>query len=94
VLAIECGEGVAALLARAGGLRQWGKRRWARRSAVAIVTEAVATDMNSVLSAAASAGMAGVAVVGRSPQELAHASNAAKRFGLFLVAAPREASAS
>ncbi len=94
VLAIECGEGVAALLARAGGLRQWGKRRWARRSAVAIVTEAVAADMTSVLSAAASAGMAGVAVVGRSPAELAHASAAAKRFGLFLIAAPREARAS
>ncbi|MCK9911892.1 UDP-2,3-diacylglucosamine diphosphatase LpxI, partial [Microbacteriaceae bacterium K1510] len=31
VLAIECGEGVAGLIARAGALRQWGRRRWAKR---------------------------------------------------------------
>lgn len=93
VLAIECGEGVAALLARAGALRQWGRRRWARRSAVAVVSEAVAADIASVLAAAAAANFAGVAVVGRSPDELAHGIEAAERLGLFLIAAPRQGSA-
>lgn len=87
VLAIECGEGIAALIARSGSLRQWGRRRWSRRSAVAIVSEAVAADLVSVISAAASAHLAGLAVLGRTPEELAHGVELADRHGLFLIAA-------
>jgi hypothetical protein len=57
------------------------------------VSEAVAADIASVLAAAAAANFAGVAVVGRSPDELAHGIEAAERLGLFLIAAPRQGSA-
>ena len=73
VLAIECGEGIAALIARSGSLRHWGRRRWARRSAVAVVSEAVAADLAAVISSAAAAHLAGIAVVG------AHAGRAGAR---------------
>ncbi len=88
VLSIECGEGIAALIARSGSLRQWGRRRWARRSAVAVVSEAVAADLVSVISAAASAHLAGIAVLGSTPNELAHGIELADRHGLFLIATP------
>ncbi len=92
VLAIECGEGIAALIARAGSLRQWGKRRWSRPSAIAVVSAAVAPDIAAVLDAASVAHLAGVAVVGRSPDELAQGIEAAERHGLFFIAAPRQGS--
>jgi len=88
VLGVECGEGVAALIARAGALRQWGRRRWRGRSAIAVVSEAVAGDLASVMAAAAAAHLAGIAVVGRSPSELAHGMEPAERYKLFLLAAP------
>lgn len=88
VLCIECGEGIASLIARSGSLRQWGRHRWARRSAVAVVSEAVAADLNSVISAAAAAHLAGIAVLGRKPAELADGIALADRNGLFLIAAP------
>ena len=88
VLCIECGEGIASLIARSGSLRQWGRRRWARRSAVAVVSEAVAADLASVISAAAAAHLAGIAVIGRTPGDLAHGIALADRNGLFLIAAP------
>ncbi len=92
-LALECGEGIAALIARAGSLRQWGRRRWSRPSAIAIVSEAGAGDIQSILAAAAAAHLAGVAVVGRSPDALAHGIDTAERYGLFLIAAPRQEAA-
>lgn len=88
VLAIESGEGIAALLSRAGALRQWGRRRYARRSAVAILSESAASGIVSIAEAAAAAHFAGIAVVGRTPDELAHGIEAAERLGLFLIAAP------
>jgi len=88
VLAVECGEGIAALIARSGALRQWGRRRWARRSAVAVVSSAVAADLASVISAASSAQLAGVAVVGGTADALAHGIELADKHGLFLLAAP------
>ena len=88
VLSIECGEGIAMLIARSGSLRQWGRRRWARRSAVAVVSEAVAADLASVISAAAAAHLAGIAVLGRTPDELVHGIELADRHGLFLIATP------
>jgi DUF1009 family protein len=90
VLAIECGEGVAALIARAGNLRQWGRRRWAKRSAIAVISQAAAGDIASVIAAASAAHLAGVAVVGRTPNELAHGIEAAERFKQFLIAAPQK----
>jgi DUF1009 family protein len=90
VLAIECGEGVAALIARAGNLRQWGRRRWAKRSAIAVISQAAAGDIASVIAAASAAHLAGVAVVGRTPDELAHGIEAAERFKQFLIAAPQK----
>jgi len=89
VLAIESGEGVAGLIARAGGLRQWGRRRWAGRSAMAVVSQAVAADIASVLAAGAAAHLAGVAVAGCSPAELAHGIATAERYKMFLIAAPQ-----
>ena len=51
--------------------------------------EAVAADlMTSVISAAAAAHLAGVAVVGRTPTDLAHGASLADRNGLFRIAAP------
>lgn len=87
VLAIECGEGIAALIARAGGLRQWGRRRWGGRRGVAVVSTAASGDLCSVLSAAATAHLAGVAVLAQHPQSLVHAVAEADRYGLFLLAA-------
>ena len=89
VLSIECGEGIAALIARSGNLRQWGRRRWSRRSAVAVVSGEAAPDLASVVAAAAAAQFAGIAVLGRSPDDLAHGIEAADRHGLFLIAAPQ-----
>lgn len=88
VLAIECGEGIASLIARSGSLHQWGRRHWGRRAAVAVVSGAVAADLNSVISAAAAAHLAGIAVLGRSADELAHGVALADRHRLFLIAAP------
>jgi DUF1009 family protein len=89
VLSIECREGIAALIARSGNLRQWGRGRWGRRSAVAVVSGAVAPDLGSVVAAAAAAQLAGIAMIGRSPDDLAHGIEAADRHGLFLIAAPQ-----
>lgn len=94
VLAIESDEGVAALIARAGNLRQWGRRRWSKRSAMVVVSSVVAADIVSVLTAAAAAHMAGVAVAGCSMIDLAHGIETAERHKLFLIAAPRQDSAS
>lgn len=86
VLAVECGEGVAALIARAGNLRQWGRRGSRHRSAMAVVSEAAAADLESVIAAAAAAHLAGVAVLGQPAGGAAHGVGAANRYGLFLLA--------
>lgn len=87
VLAIECGEGIAALIARSGRLRQWGRRRWSRRSAMVVVSEA-AGDLVPVVEAAAAARLAGVVAIERNPQELQAAGAAARRYGVALVPWP------
>jgi len=84
VLAVESGEGAAALLARAGGLRQWGRRRRGR-SGVAVLGENA--DLVPLVGTAAAAGLAGLAVVGHPPPAHARAAaEAADRLGLFLAA--------
>ncbi len=85
VLAVESGEGAAAVLSRAGGLRQWGRRRLSRRSGVAVLS--VEGDLPSLVSAAAEVGLAGLAVVGHPPPARERAAaEAADRLGLFLAA--------
>ncbi len=51
------------------------------------VDAAVAADLASVISAAAAAHLAGIAVIGRTPGDLAHGIAFADRNGLFLIAA-------
>ncbi len=85
VLALESGEGVEALLARAAGLRQWGRRRLSRRSGVAVLS--ASADLAQVIPAAAAAGLAGLAVAGHPrPARERAAAEAADRLGLFLAA--------
>jgi UDP-2,3-diacylglucosamine hydrolase len=84
VLAVESGEGAAVLLARAAGLRQWGKHRLARRSGVGVLDGEA--DLAHVMVAAAAAGLAGLAVVGHlPPARVRAAADVADRLGLFLA---------
>jgi hypothetical protein len=84
VLAVECTQSVEALFADARGMRQWGRRR-SRRSGVAVLGQA--SDLQpSLVNAAATAGLAGLALVGQPPAA-AHAAIAeADRLGLAVVA--------
>ncbi len=85
VLAVESGEGAAAVLARAGGQRQWGRRRLRRRSGVGVVDKD--GDLASLVTVADAAGLAGLAVVGHPPPAAAQAAvEVADRLGLFLAA--------
>jgi DUF1009 family protein len=84
VLAVESGEGAAAALARAGGLRQWGRRRAARPSGVAVVSDPA--DVAAGVAGASAAGLAGLALVGHPAAALGHAAPEADRHGLFLAA--------
>jgi UDP-2,3-diacylglucosamine hydrolase len=89
IIAVQAAEDVAALLARVGGLRQWGIDR-KRRLGVLVrrleAEEAVAA-IDLMLGQAAAQGLAGVAVTG-SPEMLEPYGNAARvadAHGLFLV---------
>jgi UDP-2,3-diacylglucosamine hydrolase len=85
VLAVECGEGAEAVFARAGGLRQWGRKRSKRRSGVGVVENH--GDLPSLVTVAETAGLAGLAVVGHLPPAAAQAAvEVADRLGLFLAA--------
>jgi len=103
VLAVEGGEGIAALLERAGSLRQWGRRRWARSSGVAVLREAA--DLVPSIADAAAAGLAGLVAIGvplaaPAPEDVANndddnndRAKDADRLGLFMAAlTPPEAS--
>ncbi len=87
VLSVEAGEGLAAMLGRAEGLRQWGGHRWRRRRGVAVVARV--TDLDAtVIAAAQAAGLEGIAVLaGAEPcdawDELVAV---ARKAGLFLAA--------
>lgn len=91
VLAVECGEGVAALLQRAGSLRQWGRRRWGRASGVAVLRSSA--ELEPTIADAAAARLAGVVLLEMPGPEADYsfAAKDAERLGLFLAAlAPRE----
>lgn len=60
VLAVEAGEGTAAVLSRAAGLRQWGSHRRRARAGVTVLARADDIDQQTV-TAAAQAGLAGIA---------------------------------
>ena len=83
VLCVETGEGPAAAIARAGGLRQWGARG---RRGVAVLARAADADARAV--AAAAAGLAalvlapGAAACALGPD----AHEAARRHGLAIAA--------
>ncbi|MFN3869721.1 MAG: DUF1009 domain-containing protein, partial [Hyphomicrobiaceae bacterium] len=86
VLAVECGEGVVAMLERAAAHRQWGDRRIKRRAGVAVL--AAGREVTpEVIAAVASAGLAGIAVrLKRFTAGVASdAISAADRAGVFVV---------
>ena len=84
VLAVECTQSVEALFADARGMRQWGRRR-SRRSGVAVLGQA--SDLQpSLVNAAATAGLAGLALVGQPPAAAHGAIAEADRLGLAVVA--------
>jgi DUF1009 family protein len=91
LLAIEGAEGTAALLERAGKLRQWGLKR---RKVGVLVCRAEATQWSkdgaassAILSEAAAQGLAGVAVSGTAPAlgPYEDVGRLADDLGLFLV---------
>ncbi len=84
VLAVACAEGAATLLAGAGGIRQWGRRRWSRRSGVAVLSDP--GDLQpAVIAAAAAIGLVGVALVGQPPAAMEQVIEDADRRGLALA---------
>ncbi len=62
VLAVEAGEGIPALIKRAGQLRQWGGGLLSRRSGVLVVAAGRHLEQD-MIAQAAEAGFAGIAVV-------------------------------
>ena len=87
VLAVECGEGALALIARASRLRQWGRRARRHRSAVAVIAPSSTDAIGGIIEAAAAANLAGIALLGVTAESVeTHAKDAA-RHGLFLLAA-------
>jgi DUF1009 family protein len=85
VLAVESSEGVGALISNAGALRQWGRRRWSRRSGVGVLTSA--SDLQrELVRTAAEAGLAGLGLVGQPAGAAAQAAVAeADRLGLAVI---------
>jgi len=81
VLAVETGEGVDAVIARARGLRQWASITHRKRGVVALRDPADLTD--GIVEAAASAGYAGIALANCAVPATALA--AADRLGLFVL---------
>jgi len=83
VLAVETGEGLQALIARAAGLRQWGRRRRGRRRGALAVASAADLDP-SLLAAAAQAGYRSIAVAGPCTGDIQSLRRAACAAGLRL----------
>ncbi len=85
ILAVECAQSAQALIAGAGGMQQWGRRRGSRRSGVAVLGE-VSDLQPGLVNAAAAAGLAGLALVGQPPAAAGAAIADADRLGLAVVA--------
>lgn len=90
VLAVECGEGANALVARASRLRQWGRRARRHRSAVAVIAVSPGDAIDGIIDAAAAANLAGVALLGVPAGSVEAHAKAAARHGLFLLTADGE----
>ena len=84
VLAVESGEGAGAVIARARALRQWGRRRWARRSGVVVLSNP--QDLQQAVVSAGAAGLAVVAAIGQPLQDFERAAADADRLGICLIA--------
>jgi UDP-2,3-diacylglucosamine hydrolase len=90
VLAIEAGEGAAAMLERVRGLRQWGEGRIGRRLGVLVCRvsgSSTGPAPAALLEQAKAQGLAGVAVTGQiaALEPYAEAARLADDAGLFLV---------
>jgi hypothetical protein len=84
VLAVESGEGAAAVIARTGALRQWGRWRWARRSGVVVLSNP--QDLQQAVASAGAAGLAVVAAISQPLQDFERAAADADRLGICLAA--------
>ena len=62
VLTVEAGEGIVAMLNRAGSLRQWGDARSRRRTGLAVLSSARDLDV-AVIDAVVAAGLRGVVIL-------------------------------
>lgn len=93
MLAFEAAEGVIAMLARVGSLRQWGLGKKRRVGVLVRRVEAGQADVEpaSLLAAVAAQGLAGLAVTGREAAMAgyAHAGPVADGLGIFLVVCAR-----
>jgi len=83
VLAVESGEGLRALIARAAGLRQWGRARRGRRRGALAVSSAADLDP-SLLAAAAEAGYRSIAVADACDGDVEALHRTARAAGLRL----------
>jgi len=83
VLAVESGEGVAELVRRAAGLRQWG--RWHRARAAGTLVLSQPEALAEAVKDAGAAGLAGVALVGHPPAGVLGVVAEADRLGLFVA---------
>jgi DUF1009 family protein len=85
VLAVACSESAQALIAGARGIHQWGRRRWSRRSGVAVCADL--SDLQpDLVGAAAATGLAALIFVGHPSGAAPHAAIAeADRLGLPVV---------
>jgi UDP-2,3-diacylglucosamine hydrolase len=85
VLAVACKQSAEALIAGAGNIHQWGRRRWSRRSGVAVIGEA--SDLQpGLINTAAAAGLAGLALLRQPPAATWATIAEADRLGLAVVA--------
>jgi UDP-2,3-diacylglucosamine hydrolase len=85
VLALEPGGDGLSVFVRVGHLKQWGEGRWRRRTGVAVIGADVTLTV-PLVSAAAGANLAGVAITGDAPQDgLADVTRVADQLGLFLA---------
>lgn len=90
ILAVAAAEGIAAMLQRAGGLRQWGVRRRGRFGVIArrVGTPGVeAGEVKRLFADASAQRLAGIALSGPEPAlaPYEHAGRIADELGLFLV---------
>ncbi len=89
VIAIETGEGVAAMFDRVKTLRQWGATAHSRRrGALALAASAIAASgLESIMASAADAGLAGIALPSAmAPEEVDVAGRIAEERGLAIAA--------